>query len=54
MPYKVEGIGQDKIPGTLDMCVIDDFMTVSDKDVVRHGAAAHARGRIVRRRLERV
>jgi cystathionine beta-synthase len=31
-PYKVEGIGQDKIPGTLDMSVIDDFQTVSDKD----------------------
>ena len=32
VPYKVEGIGQDKIPGTLDMSVIDDFQTVSDKD----------------------
>ena len=32
VPYKVEGIGQDKIPGTLDMSVIDDFETVSDKD----------------------
>jgi cystathionine beta-synthase len=31
-PYKVEGIGQDKLPGTLDMSVIDDFQTVSDKD----------------------
>ena len=31
-PYKVEGIGQDKIPGTLDMSVVDDFMTVSDKE----------------------
>ena len=31
-PYKVEGIGQDKIPGTLDMSVIDDYQTVSDKD----------------------
>src|SRR6266849_6576006 len=32
VPYKVEGIGQDKIPGTLDMSVIDDFQTVTDKD----------------------
>ncbi len=32
VPYKVEGIGQDKIPGTLDLAVIDDFMTVNDKD----------------------
>ena len=31
-PYKVEGIGQDKIPGTLDLGVIDDYRTVSDKD----------------------
>ncbi|HWP02597.1 MAG TPA: cystathionine beta-synthase [Gemmatimonadaceae bacterium] len=31
-PYKVEGIGQDKIPGTLDMGVIDEFYTVSDRD----------------------
>jgi len=32
VPYKVEGIGQDKIPGTLDMALVDDFMTVSDKE----------------------
>ncbi|MBX9927977.1 MAG: pyridoxal-phosphate dependent enzyme [Gemmatimonadaceae bacterium] len=31
-PYKVEGIGQDKIPDTLAMSVIDEFQTVSDKD----------------------
>ncbi len=32
VPYKIEGIGQDKLPGTLDMSVIDDFQTVSDRD----------------------
>ena len=32
VPYKVEGIGQDKIPGTLDMKVIDDYQTISDKE----------------------
>jgi cystathionine beta-synthase len=32
VPYKVEGIGQDKVPGTLDLGLIDDFMTVSDKE----------------------
>src|SRR3982750_1598983 len=32
VPYKVEGIGQDKVPGTLDMGVVDDFMTVTDKE----------------------
>lgn len=32
VPYKIEGIGQDKLPGTLDMSVIDDYQTVSDRD----------------------
>jgi len=32
VPYKVEGIGQDKIPGTIDMSVIDDYRTVSDRE----------------------
>jgi cystathionine beta-synthase len=32
VPYKVEGIGQDKVPGTLDMSVIDEFLTVTDKE----------------------
>jgi len=31
-PYKVEGIGQDKVPGTLDLSLIDEFQTVSDRD----------------------
>jgi cystathionine beta-synthase len=31
-PYKVEGIGQDKVPGTLDMSIIDEYQTVSDRD----------------------
>lgn len=30
-PYKVEGLGNDKIPGTLDLSVVDDYVTVSDK-----------------------
>ena len=32
VPYKVEGIGQDKVPGTLDMSVVDDFVTVTDRE----------------------
>ena len=32
VPYKVEGVGQDKVPGTLDMNVVDDFITVTDKE----------------------
>jgi cystathionine beta-synthase len=31
-PYKVEGIGQDKLPGTLDLSMVDDYRTVSDRD----------------------
>jgi len=32
VPYKVEGIGQDKLPGTLDMSIIDEYYSVSDKE----------------------
>ena len=32
VPYKVEGIGQDKIPDTLDLSLIDEFQTVSDRE----------------------
>jgi cystathionine beta-synthase len=34
-PYKVEGIGGDKIPSSLDFDVVDDWMTVSDADAFR-------------------
>ncbi len=30
-PYKVEGIGQDKIPGALDLAVVDEWRSVSDR-----------------------
>jgi cystathionine beta-synthase len=30
-PYKVEGIGQDKVPGTLDMSVVDEWRSVDDR-----------------------
>ncbi len=29
-PYKVEGIGNDKIPGSLDLDVVDEFRTMGD------------------------
>ncbi|MFL5582557.1 MAG: pyridoxal-phosphate dependent enzyme [Gemmatimonadaceae bacterium] len=32
VPYKIEGIGQDKVPGTLDLSLVDEFQTVSDRD----------------------
>lgn len=31
VPYKVEGIGQDKIPGTLDLAVVDEWRAVDDR-----------------------
>jgi cystathionine beta-synthase len=31
-PYKVEGIGEDFMPGTMDMNVVDEWVTVSDRD----------------------
>jgi len=30
--YKVEGIGEDFMPGTMDMSIVDDIIQVSDKD----------------------
>ncbi|HSJ32617.1 MAG TPA: pyridoxal-phosphate dependent enzyme [Longimicrobiales bacterium] len=36
-PYKVEGIGNDKLPSTLDFSVIDEYHTVSDRDAFRMG-----------------
>ena len=34
-PYKVEGIGGDKIPSSLDFDVVDEWTTVSDADAFR-------------------
>jgi cystathionine beta-synthase len=31
-PYKVEGLGNDKIPGTLDLELVDDYRTVNDAE----------------------
>jgi len=33
-PYKVEGIGGDKIPTSLDFEVVDEWITVTDKDAM--------------------
>ena len=34
-PYKVEGIGGDKIPSALDFAVVDEWITVSDAEAFR-------------------
>lgn len=34
-PYKVEGVGNDKIPGTLDLDVVDDFRSLPDGQAFR-------------------
>jgi cystathionine beta-synthase len=36
-PYKVEGIGNDKLPGTLDFSVIDEYRVVSDREAFHMG-----------------
>ena len=33
-PYKVEGIGGDKIPTALDFSMVDEWITVTDKDAM--------------------
>jgi len=33
--YQVEGLGNDKIPGALDLDVVDDYVTVSDTQAFR-------------------
>ena len=32
LPYLVEGVGQERIPGNLDLNLIDEIMNISDKD----------------------
>jgi len=36
-PYKVEGIGNDKLPSTLDFSMIDEYHTISDRDAFHMG-----------------
>ncbi|MBI4540224.1 MAG: pyridoxal-phosphate dependent enzyme [Gemmatimonadetes bacterium] len=36
-PYKVEGIGSDKIPGTLDLSLVDETVAVSDREAFLMG-----------------
>lgn len=31
-PYKIEGIGEDFIPGTMNLSIVDDIVTVYDKE----------------------
>jgi cystathionine beta-synthase len=35
VPYKVEGIGEDKVPATVDFSVIDEFVEVDDRESFR-------------------
>ncbi|MFM8179029.1 MAG: cysteine synthase, partial [Candidatus Kapaibacterium sp.] len=32
LPYLIEGVGQERIPGNLDLRLVDDIINVSDKD----------------------
>ena len=31
-PYKIEGVGQDKLPSTFEISIVDDYRTVNDRD----------------------
>ncbi len=35
--YQVEGLGNDKIPGALDLDLVDDYVTVTDAEAFRMG-----------------
>ncbi len=35
VPYKVEGIGEDMVPRTVDFSVIDEFVTIEDREAFR-------------------
>ena len=50
-PYKVEGIGEDFMPGTLDVPHGRQWVTVCDRDFVRNSAPDHPRRRHPHRRL---
>ncbi|MBC8125149.1 MAG: cysteine synthase family protein, partial [Candidatus Kapabacteria bacterium] len=32
LPYLIEGVGQERIPGNLDLTVIDEIMNITDKE----------------------
>jgi len=36
-PHKIQGIGANFIPNTLDLCVVDEIITVSDTDALNTG-----------------
>jgi cystathionine beta-synthase len=36
VPYKVEGIGEDMVPKTVDFSVIDEFVTIEDREAFRY------------------
>ena len=44
-PYKVEGFGEDFLPSTLDLSLIDDVIQVSDQRILLMGAPAGQRRR---------
>ena len=52
-PYKVEGIGGDKIPTSLDFDVVDEWMTRVRRRRLPHRAPAHPRGGDLHRGLGR-
>ncbi len=52
--YKVEGIGEDFLPSTTDIGVVDEVIRVNDREVISLGATVGEIGRDLRRRLLRL
>ncbi len=51
--YKIEGIGEDFVPSTLDLKLVDEVVQVDDRRVVPHGAQAGKRRGYFQRRFGR-
>ncbi len=51
--YKVEGIGEDFLPTTTDISVVDDIVRVNDREIIFVGASARETGGNLRGRLDR-
>ena len=52
-PYKVEGVGEDFWPGTFARDIVDEFIQVTDREVLRCRSQARSSGGHPRRRFGR-
>ncbi len=52
--YKIEGIGEDFVPSTLDLKLVDEVVQVDDREVLLDGTPVGARGGLILRRFVRL